>query len=93
MWREGGEREGGCDHTEAGWSKAIRDLVFFFPPSSSMEGAEVLAEPQTGGELHRKRRRGQEGSRGKEETVVIHDNFFYSTYTLPQPIFCAILSI
>lgn len=28
--------EGGCDHTEAGWSKAIRDLVFFFPPSSSM---------------------------------------------------------
>ena len=39
---EGVEGEG-CDHTETGWSKAIRDLVFFFFsfPSSSMEGAEV----------------------------------------------------
>ena len=26
---EGVEGEG-CDHTETGWSKAIRDLVFFF---------------------------------------------------------------
>lgn len=31
------------DHTEAGWRKAILDLVFFFflSSSSSVEGAEV----------------------------------------------------
>lgn len=38
----GGGGGGGRDHTEAGWSKAILDLVFFFfPPSCSIEGAEV----------------------------------------------------
>lgn len=33
-WRGGG----GCDHTKAGWSKAIRDLFFFFSPAAVWKG-------------------------------------------------------
>lgn len=66
--REGVEGEtgggGACGHAEAAWSKAIRDLVFFpSSSSSSVDGAEVRAEPQRGGELCRKKCAG--GRRGK----------------------------
>lgn len=56
---------------QAGVRRSVTSFFFFFSPSSSTEGAEVCAEPQRGGELHRKGRRGQEESRGKRETFVL----------------------
>lgn len=53
------QREEGGDHTEAGWSKAILDLVFVpFSPSCSNKGAEVWAGVKVGvgALLHRRRR-------------------------------------
>lgn len=55
MWKEGRR---GCDHTEAGWSKAIRDLVFF--PAAVWKGLRFELRHKEEGTLHRKRRRGQE---------------------------------
>lgn len=46
---EGVEGEG-CDHTETGWSKAIRDLLFFFP-AAVWKGLRSELSPQGGGEL------------------------------------------
>ena len=71
---EGVEGEG-CDHTETGWSKAIRDLISFFP-SSSMEG--VWAEPT-------RRRRTYVGERRRGQHGVNTGQLFNSTHTSSQP--------
>lgn len=79
----GGGRRGGCDHTEAGWSKAIRDLVFFFFPAAVWKGLRFEPSHKEEGN-HVENEDG--GRRAAQELKTFF--FFYS----PQLIYCVVLS-